>query len=225
MNLISLPCTVCISFAIITGFSKKVSYFCPEDYIWDENESNCRECSPGFSGINCSQQCRYPNFGSHCQGLCNCEERLCNVSFGCSYDDVTTFPVKPTKTNCKAGYFGINCSRPCRFPNYGEDCQSECDCEEHVCNVSFGCSYNNVTSVTPKTRQTSIFATKYGPQKRESSGIMIMIGILTSVGFCLVIFSIIVIAVLNRKHFSRRIRQTEQFIDSVMVDNALSRTM
>lgn len=29
---------------------------------------------------------------------------------------------------CLPGYFGPSCSYTCRYPNYGEDCQSECVC-------------------------------------------------------------------------------------------------
>ncbi|XP_061176113.1 uncharacterized protein LOC133185070 [Saccostrea echinata] len=145
------------------------------------------------------------------------------MSYGCC-DNVNTVPAQPMqRRKCRSGYFGINCSWPCRYPNYGEDCQSKCNCEEHMCNISYECRYNNVNTVTAQTRQKSTYSTKYRPQKMDSSVNFIMIGILTSVGFFLVIISIIVIANLNRKHFSQRIRQTEQFIDSVMVDNAINR--
>lgn len=41
------------------------------------------ECMPGYTGLNCSSKCPYPTYGRHCQGLCNCREILCEVSFGC----------------------------------------------------------------------------------------------------------------------------------------------
>ncbi|XP_062607822.1 protein draper-like, partial [Saccostrea cucullata] len=34
---------------------------------------------------------------------------------------------------CETGYQGKCCSRPCRFPSYGDCCQSECNCEERFC--------------------------------------------------------------------------------------------
>lgn len=38
---------------------------------------------PGYTGLNCSSKCPYPTYGRHCQGLCNCREIQCEVSFGC----------------------------------------------------------------------------------------------------------------------------------------------
>ncbi|XP_062581444.1 multiple epidermal growth factor-like domains protein 10 [Saccostrea cucullata] len=41
---------------------------------------------------------------------------------------------------CKTGYQGSNCSLPCRFPSYGDFCQSGCECEERFCNHILGCT-------------------------------------------------------------------------------------
>lgn len=38
---------------------------------------------PGYSGINCSTACPYPAYGHNCQGVCDCDEDMCNVSTGC----------------------------------------------------------------------------------------------------------------------------------------------
>lgn len=38
---------------------------------------------PGYSGINCTWLCPYPQYGVKCQRTCNCSENLCNVSTGC----------------------------------------------------------------------------------------------------------------------------------------------
>nr|XP_022296706.1 cell death abnormality protein 1-like isoform X1 [Crassostrea virginica] len=41
---------------------------------------------------------------------------------------------------CQTGYFGPNCSLPCRYPNYGLQCQFECKCEQkQYCNHITGC--------------------------------------------------------------------------------------
>nr|XP_022294783.1 uncharacterized protein LOC111104905 [Crassostrea virginica] len=41
---------------------------------------------------------------------------------------------------CQSGYFGPNCSLPCRYPNYGLQCQLECKCkQEQNCNHITGC--------------------------------------------------------------------------------------
>lgn len=40
---------------------------------------------------------------------------------------------------CLSGYYGPSCSYPCRYPNYGKDCQSKCVCDEERCNPIKGC--------------------------------------------------------------------------------------
>lgn len=37
----------------------------------------------GSNGINCSNICPYPTFGVGCQGSCDCNETMCDVSRGC----------------------------------------------------------------------------------------------------------------------------------------------
>ncbi|XP_065926948.1 cell death abnormality protein 1-like [Magallana gigas] len=97
---------------------------------WDEKHLQCKECYPGYLGWNCSEQCRYPNYGRDCQELCKCEEKLCDIANGC---------IAPDKTNCPPGYLGRNCSERCPYPNYGIDCQNMCGCEEKLCDVATGC--------------------------------------------------------------------------------------
>lgn len=67
-------------------------------------------------------------------------------------DTTTCRPQKCCKSNrncaeCKKGYFGPSCTRPCRFPNYGVDCQSKCECEQQQCDHTTGCK-NIQTRVT-----------------------------------------------------------------------------
>nr|XP_022291608.1 uncharacterized protein LOC111102945 [Crassostrea virginica] len=60
---------------------------------------------------------------------------------------------------CSAGYFGPNCSLPCRFPNYGVGCQLECGCGNETCNHITGCHSSNLkensTMQTPSEERTS----------------------------------------------------------------------
>lgn len=50
-------------------------------------------------------------------------------------------------TECGAGLYGINCSTPCRYPNYGKDCQQECsECGQEKCNSTLGCLSSDVLS-------------------------------------------------------------------------------
>lgn len=68
-------------------------------------------CPPGYLGRNCAERCRYPSYGIDCQGLCGCEEKLCDVATGCispadgTLELIICFTCKPvsrsTSTNRK----------------------------------------------------------------------------------------------------------------------------
>lgn len=42
--------------------------------------------------------------------------------------------------DCDPGYFGKNCRGKCTYPYYGDECQSQCDCDKDSCDVSVGCT-------------------------------------------------------------------------------------
>lgn len=46
---------------------------------------------------------------------------------------------------CPIGYYFMNCSKKCSVPNYGEGCQSVCQCPHNDCHFANGCS-QHVTS-------------------------------------------------------------------------------
>lgn len=46
---------------------------------------------------------------------------------------------------CPIGYYFKNCSKKCSVPNYGEGCQSVCQCPDNDCHFANGCS-QHVTS-------------------------------------------------------------------------------
>ncbi|XP_062567843.1 multiple epidermal growth factor-like domains protein 10, partial [Saccostrea cucullata] len=107
-------------------------------------------CHPGYIGTNCSQICPYPNYGSECQGRCNCDERLCDITAGC-YND---------SEGCRQGYFGDRCVHRCRFPNYGKYCQEVCQCKQYECGHVTGCkhiqvTYNNSVTLSQSTEENS----------------------------------------------------------------------
>nr|XP_011427321.2 N-acetylglucosamine-1-phosphodiester alpha-N-acetylglucosaminidase-like [Crassostrea gigas] len=56
-------------------------------------------------------------------------------------------------SKCLSGYQGPNCSYACRYPNYGDDCQSFCDCVELQCDHITGCrqlsELHNCTTKNP----------------------------------------------------------------------------
>uniref|UniRef100_K1PHS8 Endothelial cells scavenger receptor n=1 Tax=Magallana gigas TaxID=29159 RepID=K1PHS8_MAGGI len=102
---------------------------CDPDYQGDlcKTQTNC---PPGYLGQNCQERCRYPNYGIDCQGLCECEKKLCDVATGC---------ISPADEGCIDGYIGEGCRQSCQYPSYGKDCQKLCECAESVCNFTTGC--------------------------------------------------------------------------------------
>uniref|UniRef100_A0A8W8JE21 Uncharacterized protein n=1 Tax=Magallana gigas TaxID=29159 RepID=A0A8W8JE21_MAGGI len=60
---------------------------------------------------------------------------------------------------CPPGYHGPLCNMTCRFPNYGEECQLKCLCEEEKCDHTAGCVGNNTTNVMPVENTTQFLHT------------------------------------------------------------------
>lgn len=50
-------------------------------------------------------------------------------------------------SKCQPGYIGLNCTRICPYPSYGERCQGYCECSNETCDISTGCRSLN----TPTT--------------------------------------------------------------------------
>ena len=47
--------------------------------------------------------------------------------------------------DCPEGFYGLNCSLKCRYPNYGIDCQKDCSqCGQELCNFISGCPTGTV---------------------------------------------------------------------------------
>lgn len=40
---------------------------------------------------------------------------------------------------CNVGFVGTNCNTSCRYPSYGNNCQSQCNCLENYCHPASGC--------------------------------------------------------------------------------------
>ncbi|XP_078339123.1 uncharacterized protein LOC144627100 [Crassostrea virginica] len=89
-------------------------------------------CKIGFSGPNCSQPCRHPNYGYLCQKQCNCSNDLCNHISGCGKN----------QQECEDGFYDYDCYSPCRYPSYGKNCQEFCNCSISNCNHIKGCQGN-----------------------------------------------------------------------------------
>uniref|UniRef100_A0A8W8JAG2 Uncharacterized protein n=1 Tax=Magallana gigas TaxID=29159 RepID=A0A8W8JAG2_MAGGI len=82
---------------------------------------------------------------------------LCNITFCKTYnctrhqkqecqEDCIWSERNSKCMDCPIGLFGANCSRLCRYPNYGKDCQQDCShCKEEACNPMFGCPTTGTT--------------------------------------------------------------------------------
>ncbi|XP_062622035.1 uncharacterized protein LOC134283540 [Saccostrea cucullata] len=52
-------------------------------YFFDERAKVCKECPPGYMGVNCLLRCRYPGCGQDCQYGCLCNAEHCDFRSGC----------------------------------------------------------------------------------------------------------------------------------------------
>lgn len=52
-----------------------------------------------------------------------------------------------TLAECLPGYHGPLCNMACRYPNYGEECQLQCLCEEEQCDHITGCVWKTTCNV------------------------------------------------------------------------------
>lgn len=60
---------------------------------------------------------------------------------------------------CPIGYYLNNCLEVCSPPNYGEDCQSICQCPYTDCHFATGCS-QHVETVTGVQRLSIVYINK-----------------------------------------------------------------
>ncbi|XP_061168271.1 multiple epidermal growth factor-like domains protein 10 [Saccostrea echinata] len=95
---------------------------CCDEYKWDKNSK--RGAIPLVTP-----------FGEECRMECKCDEELVITQ----QDVGIQFRLFLILLDCSDGYFGINCERKCRYPNYGAGCQEPCRCMEEMCNHISGC--------------------------------------------------------------------------------------
>lgn len=114
--------------------------------------------------------------------------------------------------DCPLGFYGINCSSPCRYPNFGKLCQQDCShCEKEVCNSSFGCLTSNVTAYKEDKKETS-----------SDSDLAIIIGFSVGFGVVVVIAAFFIITITNRRFYTRHLRENAHYIGSVVTEHTIS---
>ncbi|KAH3857882.1 hypothetical protein DPMN_100497 [Dreissena polymorpha] len=95
---------------------------CKEIIGCDHVSGNCsdKECSPGWTGHNCSTECMQGSFGKNCASLCHCKDNsVCDHINGHCPGNL-----------CSKGWRFDNCSIECDHGFYGENCSSDCNCNK-----------------------------------------------------------------------------------------------
>lgn len=155
-------------------------------------------CLPGYVGENCSEPCRYPNYGKYCQKKCECTEQFCDIATGCFSPDV----------GCRTGYFGDGCVNRCLYPSYGKECQKNCHCIESDCNFITGC--DNSSYIVQKDLVYLYPTTTPNPAERSSMAVTVVVSVLSS--FFVLAFITLVIWQLKNRNVANR--KTSQHISS-----------
>lgn len=42
-------------------------------------------------------------------------------------------------SDCRTGYYWINCSKTCPYPAFGHQCKQKCHCKQELCDFMNGC--------------------------------------------------------------------------------------
>lgn len=69
--------------------------------------------------------------------------KLWNLSCGISYVKLKSSYLVlffELYVGCQVGFFGYNCTQPCRYPSFGDKCQRQCNCSQDICDHITGCT-------------------------------------------------------------------------------------
>lgn len=139
-----------------------------------------------------------------CVSLCSSLDCTRNAKEGCQ-EDCHWIEINNTCIDCPLGFYGINCSSPCRYPNFGNRCQQDCShCEQEVCNASFGC-------LTKEKEETS-----------PDSDLALVIGFSVGFGVVMVIAAFFIITITNRRFYMRHLRENAHYVGSVVTEHTIS---
>ncbi|XP_056014172.1 multiple epidermal growth factor-like domains protein 10 isoform X6 [Ostrea edulis] len=193
---------------------------CLPGFYRDEVSHQCQSCPIGYHGHKCSLPCRYPSYGERCHKECNCTVEYCTSDKGCINKTI----YENIGAGCEAGYYGRDCSVPCRYPNYGKKCQSECNCTKTLCSHITGCQPRTdnvlIYTTTEKDNITGIILIYTTTEKddhstavKEDLQTVIIIG--CSIVFGVIVFFVsIIIALVKRNKQSKRKKEQDCDVDS-----------
>ncbi|XP_062618430.1 uncharacterized protein LOC134280015 [Saccostrea cucullata] len=110
-------------------------------------------------------------------------------------------------SDCESGYFGVNCSKVCRYPNYGIQCQLKCNCSNMTCHHITGCyqSTSEIDLNITTSHMDSDFPPEYSFLKHLHA--LIIIGAII-VLVLLLLFPLVAVAIVQKSR--RPERKTEQ---------------
>ncbi|RVE71781.1 hypothetical protein OJAV_G00055350 [Oryzias javanicus] len=91
-------------------------------------DGECR-CSPGWTGLYCTQSCPSGFHGRDCSEVCHCQN-------GADCDHITGLCA------CRTGFIGTNCDQKCPAGTFGYGCQQLCECLNNAtCDYVTGTCY------------------------------------------------------------------------------------
>ncbi|XP_052710983.1 cell death abnormality protein 1-like [Crassostrea angulata] len=186
--------------------SSESPLICPLDRYWDNVAGICKECvriMSGFNHLNCSIPCRFPSYSFECRNKCNCSDQICSNILGCNMNYVRRRKQELGEKVCNVGYHGLDCLKPCRYPNFGPLCQNKCDCNETIRSNVRGCILDISTKFVTEVKHIGKELENSSVDSLTDSSGDINIGILTTI-ITASLLVIIVVTQLIRKQCGRR---------------------
>ncbi|XP_077548488.1 tyrosine-protein phosphatase Lar-like [Haemaphysalis longicornis] len=96
-------------------------------------------CPPGFSGQHCESSCKPYHFGQNCNHNCTEVQSLAEGSDPKCAGLLFCLP-DPYGCSCYPGFYGIDCTTPCKKGAYGANCKLRRTCH---CQLDEGCNQHS----------------------------------------------------------------------------------
>ncbi|KAF3833079.1 hypothetical protein F7725_026744 [Dissostichus mawsoni] len=113
-------------------------------------------CSPGWTGLFCTQRCSAGFYGSQCAEVCRCQNGAdCeHISGQCS---------------CRTGFIGQSCELKCPAGTFGYGCQQLCECMNNAtCDYVTGTCYCSIGFKGIRCDQAALMMEELNPYTKIS---------------------------------------------------------